>query len=88
MGYSFLTKELATLIHGIRWDESMPEEFKGLDFNWIMEDVVDQLHSLMRLEARNRILETLAKEAHRITFEMGHGDTAFWGALEAVEDAG
>lgn len=32
-----------------------------------------------------RDLEALAKQAHRIVFQRGHGDEALWDALEQVE---
>jgi hypothetical protein len=33
-----------------------------------------------------RDLEALVAEAHRITYVCGHGDTAFWDALERVDE--
>ena len=30
-------------------------------------------------------LEKVAKEAHRVAFEKGHGDDRLWDALEALE---
>lgn len=43
MAYLLPPGQLAEIIHELRWDESMPEEYHGLRWNQLMETVVDAL---------------------------------------------
>lgn len=46
MAYLLPPGQLAEIVHELRWDKSMPEEYHGLRWNLLMETVVDALTRL------------------------------------------